>query len=110
MQQHNWWIFKGSGEPHDGIKELPAPPAWRDFKAEIPDGLLYHPKRQFSGNASEVSRATTFQATEKAIELVNAALYLRRPLLVTGKPGTGKSSLAYAVAHELRLGTCCPGR
>jgi MoxR-like ATPase len=36
--------------------------------------------------------------------MVNAALLLRRPLLVTGKPGTGKSSLAYAVAHELIMG------
>ena len=36
--------------------------------------------------------------------MVNAALYLRRPLLVTGAPGTGKSSLVYAVAHELGLG------
>jgi MoxR-like ATPase len=36
--------------------------------------------------------------------MVNAALYLRRPLLITGKPGTGKSSLAYAVATELQLG------
>jgi MoxR-like ATPase len=29
---------------------------------------------------------------------------LRRPLLVTGKPGNGKSSLILAVARELRLG------
>jgi MoxR-like ATPase len=36
--------------------------------------------------------------------LVNAALYLRRPLLITGKPGVGKTSLTYAVAHELQLG------
>jgi MoxR-like ATPase len=36
--------------------------------------------------------------------MVNAALYLRRPLLVTGRPGSGKSSLAYRVARELRLG------
>jgi MoxR-like ATPase len=36
--------------------------------------------------------------------MVNAALYLRRPLLVTGRPGTGKSSLAYLIATELGLG------
>lgn len=37
-------------------------------------------------------------------ELVNAALYLRRPLLVTGAPGSGKSTLAHSVAYELGLG------
>ena len=36
--------------------------------------------------------------------MVNAALYLRRPLLVTGAPGSGKSSLIDAVAYELRMG------
>jgi MoxR-like ATPase len=36
--------------------------------------------------------------------MVNAAIYLRRPLLVTGRPGTGKSSLAYLIARELGLG------
>ena len=38
------------------------------------------------------------------LDMVNAALYLRRPLLVTGKPGTGKSSLAFRIARELGLG------
>ncbi|MEV3927768.1 hypothetical protein [Actinomadura coerulea] len=38
------------------------------------------------------------------IDAVNAALFLRRPLLVTGEPGSGKSHLGYQVARELRLG------
>ncbi|WRZ88861.1 MoxR family ATPase [Streptomyces sp. NBC_01007] len=36
--------------------------------------------------------------------MVNAAILLRRPLLVTGRPGVGKSTLAYRIARELGLG------
>jgi MoxR-like ATPase len=45
-----------------------------------------------------------YKAGPEEVEMVNAALYLRRPLLVTGPPGAGKSSLAYSVAWELSLG------
>jgi MoxR-like ATPase len=38
------------------------------------------------------------------LDAINAALLLRRPLLVTGSPGTGKTSLIYRVAYELGLG------
>jgi MoxR-like ATPase len=41
---------------------------------------------------------------QEEVDMVNAALYLRRPLLVTGRPGSGKSALAYRIARELRLG------
>ena len=85
----NWKIYRGTNEPHDGIERLPAPPPWRDF-------------------ASPRDRGCTFLAPARAIEVVNAALYLRRPLLVTGPPGSGKSSLAYAIAQELRLGKVLP--
>lgn len=84
-----WKIFEGSGQPHDGLERLPDPPNWRVFKDE---------------QTRQQQKGSTFKARPEEIELVNAALYLRRPLLITGKPGTGKTSLAYAVAHELKLG------
>jgi len=37
-------------------------------------------------------------------DAVNIALMLRRPLLVKGDPGLGKSSLAYSIAYRLGLG------
>ncbi len=47
-------------------------------------------------------------ADEKLAEAVNIALYLRRPLLLEGEPGCGKTRLAYAVAYQLGypLKTC----
>jgi MoxR-like ATPase len=38
------------------------------------------------------------------VKLVNAALVLRRPLLITGQAGIGKTTLAYSVAWQLGLG------
>ncbi|MCM1975111.1 MULTISPECIES: MoxR family ATPase [Streptomyces] len=99
-----WPVYTGTNEPHDGIAELPPPPPWRAF-----DGGPALPAPDTSADTAAVSpdrthRAATYRATEETVQLVNAALYLRRPLLVTGPPGTGKSSLVYAVARELKLG------
>ena len=103
-----WPIYTGFAEQHDF--KLPEPPPWRTFvKAEAKTNkqgtAYYDPKTAAEAwTEDEIHRATTFEPTRRMIELVNAALYLRRPLLITGKPGTGKSSLAYAVAYELKLG------
>ncbi|WP_370947347.1 AAA family ATPase [Amycolatopsis sp. cg5] len=45
-----------------------------------------------------------FQPPAGLAEAVNAALALRRPLLITGAPGTGKSTAIESVATELKLG------
>src|SRR5437016_4367385 len=81
----DWRVFRGDGSVHDGIDELPAPPPWRNFSLDRRGGERY-------------------RISAEARDRVNAALLLRRPLLVTGRPGTGKSALAHAVARELGLG------
>jgi hypothetical protein len=89
----DWKLFHGDNRaPHEAITELPEAPPWRPFGNDQ------------AGESRQKRRGETFQAQPEEIEMVNAALYLRRPLLLTGKPGTDKSSLAYAVAHELNLG------
>lgn len=50
------------------------------------------------------TKSKTYVATPEAAEMVNLALVLRRPLLVEGEAGCGKTRLAYAVAEELGLG------
>ena len=46
---------------------------------------------------------TTYVATDDLRIAVNAAVTLRRPLLVKGEPGTGKTILAAEVAGALGL-------
>ncbi|ABW33200.1 AAA family ATPase [Acaryochloris marina] len=90
----DWKIFKGDRQKKPmAINSLPAPPPWRSFTG----------KESVSSTQKE-RRGKNFYPREDEIEMVNAALYLRRPLLVTGKPGTGKTSLAYAITYELDLG------
>ena len=114
---------KASGETHvDQPKQSisdPAPP-WRQFmnwdefnKSHATAAWNRWKKLQEneknSPNPRAVERAESFVLPEtdpcrELVLAVNAALALRRPLLVTGLPGSGKTTLAYAVAAWLKLG------
>lgn len=102
---NEWLIYRGTGQPHDGIERLPPPPPWRNFDGNpvaSPPAPIDTASTRRLGLQQDLAEQYRPGPTE--LELVNAALYLRRPLLVTGEPGSGKSTLAHAVAHELGLG------
>ncbi|MBH0775503.1 AAA family ATPase [Nocardia bovistercoris] len=100
----SWPIYRGELEPHDGIADLPDPPRWRTFEGsgeslDVPPERIDPTAARRLGDGEHWRKPSTDE-----IRMVNAALFLRRPLLVTGKPGTGKSTLPYQVARELKLG------
>lgn len=105
----DWWIYRGTGRPMHDIDLadiLPAPPSWRTFHGAA---ISEHDAPPEDDGEADRKLGTEFHLSDQAVDaaeldMVNAALYLRRPLLVTGNPGTGKSSLAYRIARELGLG------
>lgn len=100
-QQAEWGLFRGTGKEVQNEIILPDPPKWRSrkFKSTPPE-LDW----KEDPDESLATRGRNYKTDKNQRDIVNAALYLRRPLLITGAPGSGKSSLAYAVAYELRLG------
>lgn len=95
-------IYRGTGKPHHGIDRLPEPPSWRKFS-----GAPSEPAPMGEDPSTKRRLGEYWDRHEPAkgeVDLVNAALLVRRPLLVTGPPGVGKSTLPYVVARELQLG------
>lgn len=84
----SWDLFVGDGIPHreDSTKE-----AWE----RIPP-LRSWRQRTHAG-------APVFDMPTGLANAVNAALHLRRPLLLSGGPGSGKSTLVDLIAAELEL-------
>ncbi|MFF1897382.1 AAA family ATPase [Streptomyces sp. NPDC058206] len=98
----DWHIFRGTGEPHEAIATLPDPPPWRDFDGGPVITSVPPLGTESARRLGTPDRRLAWRPEE--LELINASIYLRRPLLVTGDPGSGKSTLAHAIAHELGLG------
>jgi MoxR-like ATPase len=93
--------FMGSQPDSEPLRFANSAPPWRNFSTKIDtDGPFI--QRQMPDK--QARRGQRFRATEEEARMVDAALVLRRPLLIEGEPGIGKSSLAYSVAWQLGLG------
>jgi MoxR-like ATPase len=60
-------------------------------------------RRPSEAHPESPNRPEPYVASPELIEAVNLAMFLRRPLLLEGEAGCGKSRLARAVAYELGL-------
>jgi len=129
----NWQVFRGDHiQDGDRIRQLPPPPPWRQFRlqqAAAQESTAHQTTANNENYKTRIdaywqqlrllaeTRDSTFNRDRqrgesfrirsdqaKVVQAVNAALALRRPLLITGRPGSGKTSLAYAIAYELKLG------
>ena len=112
MSESSWKVYYAGEKADDATLErwLANAPPWRRL------GDVDLPVKHFPP-ATETSRrrgktyacSTLFMdpGDDRSLDeetQINIALMLRRPLLVTGPPGVGKSSLAYHLAWSLGLG------
>jgi MoxR-like ATPase len=113
-KKEDWRLFFGQGELNSSATERLldlTPPPWRQFekegdldKTEI-DRRWRYIQELAATRKNTLGRGEKFRIyAEEIRNAVNSAIYLRRPLLVTGNPGSGKTSLAHAIAYELSLG------
>lgn len=100
----DWWIYRGTGSVAEKRARLDENrPPWREFKG-APDPEYAPPGTAGPAWTDTWVRGDGYVPDDADIDAVNTALYLRRPLLVTGKPGVGKSTLAHSIAADLNLG------
>ncbi|MEG3626699.1 AAA family ATPase [Streptomyces poriticola] len=99
-------LYRGTGgafadaTPYEE-RSWPPGPRWRTF-----DGGPLQPRPPEDGEADRRlgPPASGRRPPAAEVRMVNAAILLRRPLLVTGRPGVGKSTLAHRITRELGLG------
>jgi len=119
---NDWRVLKekaipfSKGSDQEWLKENNAPP-WRSVGSmesiSMPDSVQMSSEDEARGaqyvlppSKSKVASEDKIESSsETTLELINIALLLKRPLLVQGPAGVGKSSLAYYLAHMLGLGS-----
>jgi MoxR-like ATPase len=109
------FLAHGAELPRDKSLVDRAPPwrpfmSWEAFKAHHADdacrrwGLI---RGICTERAEQKARSFVLSdsaTSQRLVLAVNASLALRRPLLLTGHPGSGKTSLAFVIAAWLGLG------
>ncbi|WP_083911751.1 AAA family ATPase [Nocardia takedensis] len=99
-----WWVYRGEDPLERRLKLLADnEPPWRSFSGTV-DPTYEAPTMDSPSGEETTRRGASYVPGDSEINAVNTALYLRRPLLVTGKPGVGKTTLAYSIASDLGLG------
>lgn len=67
-------------------------------RAIKPDGT-----HKLTINGEQTDEGLTYELDPDLVAAIDVALGLGRPLLVTGEPGSGKTTLGYAIAQWLRI-------
>ncbi len=104
----SWNLYPPTGAVSDEARDrwLADPPPWRDpgepWASRDDRAELGPPEWPAATRTRANQYVTTGGETE--VQRVNMALLLRRPLLVRGPPGVGKSALAGRIALALGLG------
>lgn len=84
----SWELFTGDGVPR---RDDPEREAWE----KIPPLRSWRQRR--------VGEPPVFEMPPGVADAVNASLHLRRPLLLSGGPGSGKSTLVDLISAELEI-------
>lgn len=112
MNDSSWKVYRADGRSDAAMiaRWLDRAPPWRVHRTDEPP--VSHcppasPRSERRGSTYQSSSLFRSEGDDRGRDeetQINIALMLRRPILVTGTPGLGKSSLAYHLAWALGLG------